>query len=72
MDRNLLNIPFHEFHSHLDPLIPYSAINKTSLSDLLFFHIFTLVENQPSKQRLKHKRPLLKKNIQNLFLFNKL
>ena len=68
IDRNLQNIPFHGFHSHLVPLIPYSAITKTALVRIRIFHIFTLVSHtlkhiftlvsHTLKQRLKQKRRL--------------
>ena len=70
--RNLWTIPFHEFHSHLVPLIPYLAISKTILVRTLIFHIATRGENQPLKQRLKHKRRIILNNVQNVFSFAKL
>ena len=53
--RTLYTIPFHEFQLQLVPLIPHSAIDKTVLLKSLIFHIFTRVENQPLKRRLKQK-----------------
>ena len=44
-------IPFREFHFHLAPMIPYSAIAKTILVRSIIFLFFTRVENQPLKQR---------------------
>ena len=69
MGRTLYNIPVHDFHFHLVPLIPYSAIAKTILVRSLIFHIFTRVENQPLKQRLKQKRCIILTNLQDIFSF---
>ena len=63
--QGLLAEPFREFHFQLVPLIPYSEITITILT--IIFHIFTHVENQPLKQQLKHKRPIILKNLQNVF-----
>ena len=62
MGRTLETIPFPEFHFQLVPLVPYSAITKSILVRTLIFHIFTLVENQPSKQRLNKNDVLFLKN----------
>ena len=56
---HLYAIPFHEFHFQLVPLTLYSAIAKTILVRTLTFHIFTRVENQPLKQRLKQTRHII-------------
>ena len=56
IDRILWTIPFHEAHFKLGSLIPYSAIATTVLLKSRIFHIFTRVENQPLKLRLKQKR----------------
>ena len=67
--------PFREFQFNLVPLIPYSAIAKTILVRSLIFHIFTSVEYQPLKQRLKQKDVLFLKTYHIFFirilLFNK-
>ena len=52
-------IPFDEFKLHLVPLIPHSSIAITVLLRSLIFRIFTRVENQPLKQRLKQNDALL-------------
>ena len=64
-------IPFHEFQFQLVPLIPYSAITKTILVRFLIFQMFTSVENQPLKRRLKLKQRIIFKNLQNSFSFSK-
>ena len=48
------------------PLIPYLAIDKRILVRTLIFHIFTCVEIQPLKQRLKQKLRIILKNVQNV------
>ena len=63
--RKPLDYPFHEFQFPLVPLIPYSAIAKKILVRTLIFHIFTYLKNQPLKQRLKQKRRIILKNLQN-------
>ena len=50
-----LDYSLREIQFQLVPLIPHSAIAKTILVRSLIFHIFTRVENQPLKQRLKQK-----------------
>ena len=54
-----LFILFHEFQIHLVPLTPYSVIPRTILVRSLIFHIFTRVEYQALKQRLKQKRRII-------------
>ena len=49
--RNLETIPFHCFHFHLIPSIPYSAIVKTIFVRTPFFLICMHLENQPLKQK---------------------
>ena len=56
------------FHLHLVPLIPSSAIAKTILARTLIFHIFTIVDSQPLKQRLKQKQRIIIKKLTNAFL----
>ena len=69
MGKNLYTIPFHEFHFHLVPLIPYSAILKKILvRSLIYFFIFSRVENQHLKQQLKQELRILFKIFRNLFL----
>ena len=63
---SLLQISF----SSVDPSC--LAIGKTILVRSLIFHIFTRVENQPLKQRLKQKRRIILTNLQNIFSFVKL
>ena len=58
MGGTLSTIPFREFHFHLVPLIPNSAIAKTT-RQIPYFHIFTRVENLPLKQRLKQIRRII-------------
>ena len=62
-------IPFHEFQVHIVPLIPHSAIAKTIFIRSLIFYIFTRVENQPLKQRLKQKRRIILTNFRPIFSF---
>ena len=53
---NLKTIPFREFQFYLVPLIPYPAIAKVPKKILVSsfsFLIFTRVETQTLKQRLK-------------------
>ena len=49
-----------------------SAIAKTILARSLIFHIFKLVENQPSKQRLKQKGLIILKNFQTCSRYRKI
>ena len=61
-------ILFHEFHFQLVPLNPYSVTAKTILIRSLIIHIFTRVEDQHLKQRLKQKRrTILKKTYKTCF-----
>ena len=54
-------------------MITYSAIAKTILARSRIFHIFKCVRgNQPLKKRLKQKRRIIFKNLQNIFSFAKL
>ena len=58
----------YEFQLHLVSLIPHSAIAKTVLlARSLIFHIFTRVEIQPIKQRLKQKRRNILTNLRHIF-----
>ena len=69
---NLQTFSLREFQFHLVLLIPYSAIAKTITARSLIFRIFTRVENQPLKQRLKQKGRIIFKNFQIIFSFAKL
>ena len=52
--------------SSVDPIFSNS---KTILVISLIFHIFTRVENQPLKRRLKQERRIFFTNLQNVFSF---
>ena len=72
MGRTLETNPFREFYFQLFPSIHHSAIGKTILVRSLIVRIFTHVENQPLKQRLKQKRRIILTNLQNIFSFAEL
>ena len=69
MARNPLDYPLYEFQFQLVSLIPHVAITETVLLRFLFFHIFTRVENQPLKQRLKQKRRIILTKVRHIFSF---
>ena len=70
---NIQTIPFRKFQFPLALMITYSAIAKTILARSRIFHIFKCVRgNQPLKKRLKQKRRIIFKNLQNIFSFAKL
>ena len=60
--------PFHDLQLQLVPWIPHSSIAKTILQ-IPNFYIFTHVENQPLKQRLKQKQRIIMTNERHIFSF---
>ena len=70
--QNSLDYPFSCVPFSFSSVDPIFSNHQNNPRQIPYFSYFTCVENQPLKKRLKQKRHIIFKNLQNVLSFAKL